>query len=73
LLAPTFEVEAKEPHGLSVETAHVNGRWIRARSAVLCPHFLSVTVNKELRIGRKCRIFPALLLVAVVPGGLTPP
>jgi hypothetical protein len=39
LLAPTFEVEAKEPHGLSEEPAHVNGSWIRARSAVLCPTF----------------------------------
>jgi hypothetical protein len=61
LLAPTFEVEAKEPCGLSVEPARVNSRWIRARFAVLYPDFLPVTVNTGLRIGRKWRNLPAVL------------
>ena len=39
LLAPTFEAEVKEPHGLSVEPARINNVWIPARSAVLSPTF----------------------------------
>src|SRR6185437_2290596 len=60
LLAPTFEVEAKEPVGLSVEPAHVNDGWIRARVQSPLPDFLPVTVNNGLRIGRKCRILRAV-------------
>jgi hypothetical protein len=45
---------------LFAEPAHVNGGWIRARLANLCPDFLPVTVKKELRNGRKCRNLPAV-------------